>query len=36
MPEGSSEKAEQRPDFEEAVTGARDLGVVIEVDNPFQ
>lgn len=36
MPEGIIEKAEQWPDFEEMVAGARDLSVVIEVDNPFQ
>lgn len=35
-PEGIIEKAEQWPDFEEMVAGARDLSVVIEVDNPFQ
>ncbi|TNN31598.1 hypothetical protein EYF80_058251 [Liparis tanakae] len=34
--EGGGEGAEQRPDFEEEVAGAGDLGVVAEVHDPFQ
>lgn len=34
-PEGIVEKAKQWLDLEETITGARDLSVVVELDNSF-